>query len=58
MVNLINFSLQITNGDFFMAKFGEKITTLPIVREKGYLYYIGKDGFPYRSPMARRGKKK
>ena len=30
---------------------GIKIGTQKIVREKGYLYYLGKDGFVWASPM-------
>jgi hypothetical protein len=29
----------------------EKVTTEKIEREEGYLYYLGKDGYVWRSPM-------
>ncbi len=39
---------------------GKKIGTEKVVREQGYLYYIGKDGFVWASPMKhnKKGKKK
>jgi len=39
---------------------GKKIGKEKITRENGYLYYIGKDGFVWRAPMAsnKRGTKK
>jgi hypothetical protein len=39
---------------------GHKIGKEKIVREPGYLYYVGKDGFVWRAPMKtnRRGRKK
>jgi hypothetical protein len=39
---------------------GKKISTEKITREKGYLYYVGKDGFVWRAPMKinKRGTKK
>lgn len=37
-----------------MAK---KIAKLKLKREKGYLYYLGKDGHIWRSPMKRGTKK-
>jgi len=41
-------------------KMGQKIGNEKIVREEGYLYYIGKDGFVWAAPMKHntRGKKK
>lgn len=37
----------------------EKMTDEKITREDGYLYYLGKDGFAWRTPMKNnpRGKK-
>ena len=40
-----------------MAKFGERIKEIPVQRDKGYLYYIDKEGWPARSPMTH-GRKK
>ncbi len=39
---------------------GHKIGKEKIVREPGYLYYVGKDGFVWRAPMKtnKRGRKK
>jgi hypothetical protein len=39
---------------------GNKIGKEKIVREPGYLYYVGKDGFVWRAPMKTntRGRKK
>jgi hypothetical protein len=39
---------------------GQRIGTEKIVREGGYLYYVGKDGFVWAAPMKhnKRGKKK
>ena len=39
---------------------GKKIGTEKVTREEGYLYYIGKDGYVWASPMKHntRGKKK
>ncbi len=39
---------------------GKKIGTEKIAREEGYLYYIGKDGYVWASPMKhnKRGRKK
>ena len=39
---------------------GKRIGKEKITREKGYLYYIGKDGYVWRAPMAvnKKGKKK
>ncbi|MCD6279176.1 hypothetical protein J7J26_00175 [Candidatus Micrarchaeota archaeon] len=39
---------------------GERIGTEKIVREDGYLYYVGKDGYVWRAPMKhnKRGRKK
>jgi len=43
-----------------MAKGGEKVGSQKIDREDGYLYYIGKDGFVWATPMKhnKKGKKK
>jgi hypothetical protein len=30
---------------------GTKVSTEKITREPGYLYYLGKDGYVWRSPM-------
>ena len=39
---------------------GKKIGSEKIVRENGYLYYVGKDGYVWRAPMKAnpRGSKK
>ena len=39
---------------------GEKVGNEKIVRDAGYLYYIGKDGYVWRSPMKfnKKGSKK
>ncbi len=39
---------------------GSKIGTEKIMREEGYLYFVGKDGFVWRVPMKhnKRGSKK
>lgn len=39
---------------------GQKVGTEKITREEGYLYYVGKDGYVWASPMKhnKRGKKK
>ncbi len=39
---------------------GHKIGKEKIVREPGYLYYVGKDGFVWRAPVKtnKRGRKK
>jgi hypothetical protein len=39
---------------------GKKIGTEKITREKGYLYYLGKDGYAWRAPMTtnKKGSKK
>ena len=37
-----------------MAK--EKVAHTGVSKEKGYLYYLGKDGNVWRSPMSRGGK--
>jgi hypothetical protein len=39
---------------------GRRIGTEKILREKGYLYYVGKDGYVWRAPTAinKRGRKK
>ncbi|MFA5106021.1 MAG: hypothetical protein WC506_03610 [Candidatus Micrarchaeia archaeon] len=39
---------------------GKKIGTEKIAREEGYLYYIGKDGYVWASPMKhnKKGRKK
>jgi len=39
---------------------GSKVSKEKIAREDGYLYYVGKDGFVWRSPMKvnKRGTKK
>ena len=39
---------------------GQRIGTEKIVREDGYLYYVGKDGFVWAAPMKhnKRGRKK
>jgi len=39
---------------------GKKVGTEKIARESGYLYYVGKDGFVWRTPMKAntRGSKK
>ncbi len=39
---------------------GKKIGKEKIKREKGYLYYVGKDGYVWMAPMKanKRGKKK
>lgn len=39
---------------------GKKIGTEKIVRENGYLYYVGKDGYVWRAPMKinKKGSKK
>ena len=39
---------------------GSKVGTEKITREDGYLYYIGKDGYVWASPMKhnKKGKKK
>ena len=39
---------------------GSKVGTEKISRENGYLYYIGKDGYVWASPMKhnKKGKKK
>lgn len=39
---------------------GEKIGKEQITRESGYLYYVGKDGYVWQTPMANnpKGKKK
>ena len=39
---------------------GKKVGKEKIVREDGYLYYIGKDGYVWRAPMKhnKRGRKK
>ncbi len=29
---------------------GKRVSTVPIEREKGYLYYIAKDGYVWRVP--------
>ena len=34
----------------------EKVGTEQITREPGFLYYLGKDGYVYRTPM-KKGKK-
>ena len=34
----------------------EKVKTCGVSKEKGYLYYLGKDGNVWRSQMARAGK--
>jgi len=36
----------------------EKVGTEKIEREKGYLYFLGKDGFVHKTPMSRGKKKK
>lgn len=35
---------------------GEKVKKVGVKKEKGYLYYLGKDGNVWRSKMARAGK--
>ncbi len=35
----------------------EKVKTVGIRKESGYLYYLGKDGHVWRSKMARAGQK-
>lgn len=42
-----------------MAKMGKKIGTEKIKRESGYLYYVGKDGYVWKTPMKvnKKGKK-
>jgi len=39
---------------------GKRIGTEKITREKGYLYFIGKDGYVWRTPMKanKKGSKK
>ncbi|MEK6981377.1 MAG: hypothetical protein AABX38_00470 [Candidatus Micrarchaeota archaeon] len=39
---------------------GEKVGSEKIVREDGYLYFVGKDGFVWAAPMKhnKKGKKK
>ncbi len=41
-----------------MAKH-EKVSTIPVEIEEGYLYYVGKDGYVWRTPMKhnKRGRK-
>ena len=34
-----------------------KIKEYPIVREQGYLYFVGSDGYVYKTEMARGGRK-
>lgn len=35
----------------------EKVKTVGVRKESGYLYYLGKDGHVWRSKMARAGQK-
>ena len=35
----------------------EKVKTVGVTKESGYLYYLGKDGHVWRSKMARAGQK-
>ncbi len=35
----------------------EKVKTVGVKKESGYLYYLGKDGHVWRSKMARAGQK-
>ncbi len=35
----------------------EKVKTVGVRKERGYLYYLGKDGNVWRSKMARAGQK-
>ena len=35
----------------------EKVKTVGVKKESGYLYYLGKDGNVWRSKMARAGKR-
>ena len=39
---------------------GERVGREKIIRENGYLYYVGKDGYVWRAPMKhnKRGRKK
>ena len=36
----------------------EVVSKTGVSKDKGYLYYLGKDGNVWRSPMARAGEKK
>jgi len=49
-----------TTKIFEVVLMGQKIGTEKIKREKGYLYYIGKDGYVWAAPMKsnKTGKKK
>ncbi|MFA5050315.1 MAG: hypothetical protein WC501_04880 [Candidatus Micrarchaeia archaeon] len=42
-----------------MAK-GKKVSSEKVVREDGYLYYVGKDGYVWQAPMKhnKKGRKK
>ena len=35
----------------------ERVSRTKVMREEGYLYYVGSDGYVYRVPMNRGGRK-